>query len=255
MDVSIVIPCFNEEENVPQLAGRLKPVLSDLRGEFRGWVEVVFVDDGSQDATARRLQAAFASDPDAQVVRHARNLGLGAALRTGLQASRGQVIVTTDSDGTYDFATIPLLLAALGPQVDVVTASPYHPQGGVQGVPAYRQALSRGCSLLYRLLVDRRIYTYTALFRAYRRPVLEEVKWKAAGYVAVAEILVEARLRGYRLAEVPLVLHVRRYGQSKARVAGIMADHLRYQAGLLLRRGRVGGRLVAAGIGSPGRQA
>ncbi|MER3513510.1 MAG: glycosyltransferase family 2 protein, partial [Chloroflexota bacterium] len=69
-----------------------------------------------------------------------------------LKAARGQVIVTTDSDGTYDFASIPRLLAALEPGIDVVTASPYHPQGGVGVLPAYRLALSRGCSMIYRLL-------------------------------------------------------------------------------------------------------
>lgn len=236
MDISIIIPCFNEEDNIPQLAERLGPVLTQLRQEGQRQVEVVFVDDGSSDATFERLQGAFAADPDTQIVRHPYNQGLGEALRTGLKAARGQVIVTTDSDGTYDFAAIPRLLAALEPGIDVVTASPYHPQGGVGALPAYRLALSRGCSMIYRLLVDRHIYTYTAIFRAYRRPVLENVDWGSRGYLAVTRMLVEARLKGYRVAEVPLVLNVRRYGQSKAKVARIMRDHLRYQMGLLLRQ-------------------
>lgn len=235
MDISIIIPCFNEEDNIPHLAERLKPVVAQLR-QADQQVEIVFVDDGSSDATFDRLQAAFAADPDTQIVRHPHNQGLGQALRTGLKAARGQVIVTTDSDGTYDFASIPRLLAALQPGVDVVTASPYHPQGGVGMLPAYRLALSRGCSLIYRLLVDRHIYTYTAIFRAYRRPVLESVDWGSRGYLAVTQMLVEARLKGYRVAEVPIVLNVRRYGQSKAKVARIMRDHLRYQTGLLARQ-------------------
>jgi dolichol-phosphate mannosyltransferase len=251
MDISIIIPCFNEEDNIPHLAERLKPVVAQLRQEGRQ-VEIVFVDDGSSDATFERLQAAFADDPDSQIVRHPRNQGLGQALRTGLKAARGQVIVTTDSDGTYDFASIPRLLAALGPDVDVVTASPYHPQGGGVGVlPAYRLALSRGCSLIYRLLVDRHLYTYTAIFRAYRRAVLENVDWGSRGYLAVTQMLVEARLKGYRVAEVPLVLNVRRYGQSKAKVARIMRDHLRYQMRLLARQ--VAARLKGQAWAEPAR--
>ncbi|MER3545465.1 MAG: glycosyltransferase family 2 protein [Chloroflexota bacterium] len=236
MDISIIIPCFNEEDNIPPLAKRLKPVLTQLRQAGQGLVEVVFVDDGSSDATFERLQAAFADAPTSQIVRHPHNRGLGEALRTGLKAARGQVIVTTDSDGTYDFASIPRLLAALEPGIDVVTASPYHPQGGVGVLPAYRLALSRGCSMIYRLLVDRHIYTYTAIFRAYRRPVLENVDWGSRGYLAVTQMLVEARLKGYRVAEVPLALNVRHYGQSKAKVIRIMRDHLRYQMRLLLRQ-------------------
>lgn len=235
MEISIIIPCFNEEDNIPQLAVRLKPVVAQLR-QTGQHVELVFVDDGSSDATFERLQAAFADDPDTQIVRHPHNRGLGEALRTGFTAARGQVIVTTDSDGTYDFASIPRLLAALEHDVDIVTASPYHPQGGVGVLPAYRLALSRGCSLIYRLLVDRRIYTYTAIFRAYRRAVLENIDWGSRGYLAVTQMLVEARLKGYRVAEVPLILNVRRYGQSKAKVARIMRDHLRYQMRLLLRQ-------------------
>jgi dolichol-phosphate mannosyltransferase len=118
-------------------------------------------------------------------------------------------------------------------------------------LPAYRLALSRGCSLIYRLLVDRHIYTYTAIFRAYRRAVLENVDWGSRGYLAVTQMLVEARLKGYRVAEVPLVLNVRRYGQSKAKVARIMRDHLRYQMRLLARQ--VAARLKGQAWAEPAR--
>src|SRR5205809_175854 len=80
----------------------------------------------------------------------------------------------------------------LRPGIDIVTASPYHPDGGVDGVAAYRLVLSRGSSLIYRLLVGSDLHTYTALFRAYRRDVVRSVEFRADGFLAVAEILVNA---------------------------------------------------------------
>ena len=133
MDLSIVIPCCNEEDSVPHLADKLFPVVEALR---RGCaVEIVFVDDGSTDATYARLQDITRSHSDTRIVQHPANRGLGAALRTGFAHARGDVVVTTDSDGTYRFTEIPALLAGLKPGVDIVTASPYHRRGRVANVP------------------------------------------------------------------------------------------------------------------------
>jgi dolichol-phosphate mannosyltransferase len=236
MDLSIVIPCYNEAENVPKLRAEFFPVAAQL-AQARS-VEVVFVDDGSADETYRALTGAFAGRNEwglpVRVERHGANRGLGAALRTGLAAARGEVIVTTDSDGTYRFAEIPALLARLAP--DVVTASPYHPQGGVAGVPGYRLVLSQGSSLIYRVLVNWNVHTYTSLFRAYRRQVIERVPFESDGFLAGTELLVNGMLMGYRVAEYPAVLYSRVHGASKAKLMRTIRAHLRYQARVLLQR-------------------
>lgn len=232
--LSIVIPCFNEEDALPQLCARLPAVLDKLASRYAD-VKVLLVDDGSTDATPRLLRECSGSDPRFCVLSHEQNRGLGAALRTGFAHSRSDVVVTTDADGTYEFGEILGLCALLLPDVDVVTASPYHPEGGVDGVPAYRLLLSQGASLCYRILLERNLHTYTAMFRAYRRKVLDQIQFSSPGYLAMAEILSESLLAGFRVVEFPTVLHVRKYGQSKAKVARILADHLRFQAGLLPR--------------------
>jgi len=235
--VSVIIPCFNEQEALPQLRRKILPVLEllDARYGGAGGCELILIDDGSTDGTLQGLRAALGDDPRVRILAHGQNRGLGAALRTGFAACRGELVVTTDADGTYDFAEIPGMLARLGQGVDVVTASPYHPEGGVLGVPAYRLILSQGASLVYRTLLDASIYCYTAMFRAYRRPVLLAIEFHAPGYLAMAELLAEALLRGFKVAEYPTVLTVRRYGQSKAKVARILREHLRFQASLLPR--------------------
>ncbi len=233
-DLSVVIPCYNEAEGVAAMRARIGQVLPALRA--RGSLELVLVDDGSSDGTGALLRQAFADVPEARVVEHDRNRGLGAALRTGFAHARGAVIVTCDSDGTYPFAEIPALLDLLAPGVDLVTASPYHPGGGIENVPAYRVMISKCASLCYRLLVDPRIHTYTALFWACRREVIDHIATRADGFLMVTEWLVEAVLAGYKVVEYPAVLRVRQYGQSKARILRITRTHLEYMAGLVGRR-------------------
>ncbi len=233
-DLSIIIPCYNEAEGMAAMRDRLSQALALLREHKR--VQLVLVNDGSRDETGRLLEQTFSDWPDTVIVHHAANRGLGAALRTGFAHATGDVIVTCDSDGTYPFSEIPALLDRLTPEIDLVTASPYHPGGGVECVPAYRVFISKSASLCYRLLVNPRIHTYTALFRACRRHVIEQITTQADGFLMVTEWLVESLLHGYRVAEYPATLRVRQYGQSKARVWQITKTHLRYMAGILRRR-------------------
>ena len=241
MDISIVIPCYNEAENIYKIQKEFLPVALELAEEHS--VEVVFVDDGSSDDTWQALHDTFSDTGELPVVirfeRHQMNRGLGAAMRTGFAAAGGQLVVTTDSDGTYKFTEIPKLLSYLTQDVDIVTASPYHPAGDVAGVPGYRLILSRGSSAIYRILVSWRVHTYTSLFRAYRREVVENVSFEADGYLAGTELMVKAMLMGYRVAEYPAVLHRRVFGVSKAKLVRTILAHLRFQGSVLLHRLRL----------------
>jgi len=250
MKLSIIAPCYNEVENVAKLHDELLPVVEAMVNH--GWkkaaeeirsAEIIFVDDGSRDGTLARLQEAFSSHHESGVgfkfLKHETNLGLGAAIRTGFSHASGDIVVTVDSDGTYEFSEIPALLAYLTPGVDIVTASPYHPNGSVIGVPAYRLVLSRGSSLIYRFLVDWHVYTYTSLFRAYRSAVIKNVCFESNDFLAGTEILVTALLKGYRAAEFPVALRQRMYGVSKARIAQTIFSHLKFQGWVFLHRMRL----------------
>ncbi len=232
MKITLIIPAYNESEGVAQTAAALRPVLERMRSTNQ--VEVVFVNDGSRDETEPLLRQEFSDDPEIRIVPHEVNRGLGAALRTGFQHASGDVIVTTDFDGTYDFSSIPQLLAPLASEgADIVTASPYHPQGKVEGVPRYRLLFSFGASLLYRILVNWHIHTWTSLFRAYRRSVTDAIQFESNDFLAGTELLVKAVLAGFRVAEYPTTLKVRTFGQSSIRIARVTLLHLRFQARLL----------------------
>jgi dolichol-phosphate mannosyltransferase len=244
MKLSIIAPCYNEVDNVPKLHDELLPVVENMlankwnngSGEL-GSVEIIFVDDGSRDKTFERLTEFFGTSDNAgivyKIVKHDTNLGLGAAIRTGFKNAEGDILLTIDSDGTYLFSEIPSLLAMLKPKVAIVTASPYHPRGGVVGVPAYRLVLSKGSSFIYRILVDSHVYTYTSLFRAYRAEIAKNIPFQSNDFRAGTEILVKAILAGHRAAEYPAVLYKRMYGVSKARIAQTILSHLKFQGWVL----------------------
>ena len=157
--VSIVVPCYNEANGLVALRNGLTKVTAEL-GE-RTNLQVVLVDDGSVDDTYRELQAHLAKLPGAQVdiVRHDVNRGLTAALQTAAGVTTGEVVVTMDSDCTYDPVEIFGLLELMERTgADVVTGSPYHPRGGVENVPGWRLALSRGASRMYSLVLPQKLY-------------------------------------------------------------------------------------------------
>jgi len=230
--VSIIIPCFNESEGIESLQQRLLPVLAKLR--FLRPVELILIDDGSTDNTYAKLQQSFGQY--ASIISHEKNQGLSAAIRTGLAHSVGEIICTTDSDCTYDPSQLLPLLSLMAEDVDIVTASPYHPKGLVKNVPVWRLFLSKGLSQIYRVVLPYKLYTYTSLFRAYRREVLEAIPITYSGFLGLVEIIAEATLCGYKVVEYPAELRSRVYGQSKLRVAKVIWSHLMYISKLMLRR-------------------
>ncbi|MBN1284722.1 MAG: glycosyltransferase family 2 protein [Anaerolineae bacterium] len=232
MRVSLIIPAYNESEGVSQTTQALAPVLARLRERYE--TEIVFVDDGSTDTTARQLEEVYRDDAGVRIVPHGVNRGLGAALRTGFAHAGGDIVVTTDFDGTYAFSNIPALIQKLlDDGVDIVTASPYHPEGRVEGVPGYRLLFSFGASLLYRLLVRWGVHTWTALFRAYRRPVIEAISFESDDFLAGTELLVKALRAGFAISEFPTILRVRTFGQSSIKIARVTRAHLKFQLRIL----------------------
>lgn len=232
--ISIVVPVYNEETGVEYLAQRL----ALLREQWADRpLEFIFVDDGSADHTPRELERVFGKDPACRVALHDHNRGVGAAFRTGFSHASGQIICTINADCSYGPENLKLLVNALElERADISVASPYHPDGGVEGVPAWRLLLSRGCSLFYQMIAPVRLYTYTSVFRAYRRTVVESVVFEEDGFVSAAEVLIRAAEQGFHIVEVPMTLHSRKIGHSKMRVLTTIRQHLALMARNAIRR-------------------
>ena len=232
--VSIVVPCFDEESTVPLLREALAETLARFGPAYE--VEVLFVDDGSTDATLGALRE-IAPALNGRVLVHDRNMGISEAFRTGFRASDGDFVCTIDADCTFDPRELVAMVAELeATGADVVAASPYHPLGGVEGVPAWRLALSRSASKLYGWILPVKLHSYTACCRVFRRPVVERLQFENAGFLGVTQMLASTLSQGFRVVERPMVLRSRKAGRSKMRTLRVVGDHVRFMLSLLLAR-------------------
>ena len=234
--VSVVVPCFNEEATVPLLVDALAEMASGF-GPGRE-VEILFVDDGSSDGTLDALRK-VAPELNGRVLSHERNRGISEAFRTGFRAATGDVVCTIDADCTFDpRELVPMVAELESTGADVVAASPYHPRGGVEGVPVWRLALSRTASRIYGWILPVKLHSYTACFRAFRRPVVEAMRFEDPGFLGVTEMLASAIRQGFQVVERPMVLRRRTTGVSKMRTLRVVRDHLRFMFALLRERSR-----------------
>ena len=221
MHLSVIIPCFQEAHALEAWPALLAALVAD---------EVVFVDDGSTDATPDMLRSLTSSDARVRVLTHEQNRGVGAAMRTGLQGARGEVLVVYDADATYPIEDIPKLVAALTEGVDVVTATPFGADGALEDVPFHRRVLSEGAVGVYKRAIGpaaKDISVFTCAFRAYRREVLQDLEFVSDGFPAAGEILGRLLVAGHRVVEVPSTLRARTAGESKMRILRTIRGHLR----------------------------
>ena len=188
--------------------------------------QYVFVDDASADGTWDCLQALFGGREDTQLIRHPENRGVAAAILTGLRAAKTEHVASVDCDCTYDPAQLRYMIPLLDQDTAMVTASPYHPEGQVLGVPGWRLVLSRTLSRLYGWVLPRAPATITSCFRVYRRSRLLDIELEDGGFLGVAETLAVLSLRGEGIAEHPAVLESRLLGESKMRIVRTIFGHL-----------------------------
>lgn len=232
--VSLVIPCYNEEATL----GYLIKALDAFERRYKAYFELsyIFVDDGSRDATWAKLDELFGGRPRTQLLRHAENRGIGAATMTGIKAAQTEIVASIDCDCSFDPEQMTKLLPLMTDGVDLVTASPYHRDGGVVNVPAWRLLFSKGASWLYRGVLSHKFASYTACFRVYRKRAVEDLVLENEGFLGITEILARMDGRGATIVECPAVLEARVTGQSKMRVLQVTLDHMRFLARLYGRR-------------------
>ena len=218
MDISLVIPIYNEAEGLPALCRAVSETLDRLPQS----TEIVFVDDGSKDGSASVLDEFAAADPRVRVLHLARNYGQTAALMAGFQNSTGDVVIPMDGDGQNDPADIPRLLDKLAEGFDVVS--------GWRQARHDRVLTRRLPSLVANRLISAvlhvRLHDYGCTLKAYRREVVEDVRLYGEMHRFIP---IYAAWEGARVTEIPVAHHPRRFGKSKygfGRVARVMLDLL-----------------------------
>ena len=204
-ELSLVVPVYNEEENLPLIFDAIRAALEPLA---RAW-EIIFVDDGSRDKSVSVLEGLFARDPlHVRVIEFRRNFGQTAAIAAGIDHARGEVVILLDADLQNDPADIPMLLAKLDEGYDLVSGWRRNRKDN---------ALTRNLpSMLANGLISRvtgvRLHDYGCTLKAYRRDVLEGFKLYGEMHRFIP---VFAHSVGARIAEVEVNHHARKFGQAK----------------------------------------
>jgi polysaccharide deacetylase family protein (PEP-CTERM system associated) len=229
--VSVVIPCFNEEQTLPYLANTLRSVRAELGSIYD--IKWILVDDRSTDSTWNLMQSIFGKDAHFCLHRHENNLGVAGAICTGIDLAQTEIVCSMDADCTYDPHELANMIPRLIDGVDLVTASPYHRDGHVLNVPKWRLTLSRGASWLYRRILNHKLATYTSCFRVYRHSAFTKLKLQRTGYLGVAEMLTQLDQRGGKIVEHPATLEVRALGNSKMKTMRTIIGHLELMVDLL----------------------
>jgi glycosyltransferase involved in cell wall biosynthesis len=214
MAVTIIVPTYNEKENVESLVTQLLALPAK--------VSVLIVDDNSPDGTgeiADRL--ATESNGRVQVLHRPGKLGLGTAYLAGFRqalANGADLACTMDADFSHNPRYVPELVGKMGEGYGLVIGSRYVRGGGATGCTFRRKLLSWGANAFARTLLGLRAHDATAGFRCYRREVLESVgldSVKASGYSFLIEMLYRVQRRGWTVGEVPIIFENRRLGASK----------------------------------------
>jgi dolichol-phosphate mannosyltransferase len=249
MRVLVVLPTFNEIENIDEVLRRTRRALPDAA--------ILVVDDASPDGTADRAEALDGELGDVHVLRRPGKQGLGSAYRAGFRTGLAEgydVMVEMDADLSHDPAVLPELVATIEGGADLVVGSRYVPGGSIPDWPFVRRAISRIGCWYARVMLRIPVHDATSGFRAFRAPVLARIDLdavRADGYGFQVEMAYRVHAMGGRIVEIPIEFRDRTLGRSK------MSMRIVGEALWLVTRWGVRDRVrrppVHTGAGSPAR--
>lgn len=247
-EISVVVPVFNEEENIKNTLSRIGAALSS---RWSAW-EITVVNDGSTDSTAEMVRKYIRLEPRVRLISYSPNQGRGRALRAGFQNARGKIICSTDADLSYHESHLVKMGAILEthPQIDLVIGSPYVEGGKAEGVPWHRLLISRIGNKILGFAMKGNLSTVTGILRAYRSGCIKSLDLESDGKEINLEILSKALAMGYKAVEMPAILRGRTRGKSKFRFKATALSHIifsLYEKPILL-FGFVGLFLMALGL-------
>lgn len=204
--LTLLFPCYNEESNV----GRMIEQAVKVGQEYGLDYEVVVVDDGSSDRTADIVRAAAGEDPHVRLVRHDRNRGYGAALRSGLRSATKDFVFLTDGDNQFQLADIEKLFSKID-GCDVVTG--YRISRRDQ---AHRRFAGAAWTRAVRLLFGLRVRDIDCAFKLFRRRCLQGLELESDHLLIHAEILARLQKKGCKIEEIGVPHYPRTAGKASA---------------------------------------
>ncbi len=214
--VSVVCPFFNESQIIEQAILQLLEQLGTLTVPW----ELIVVDDGSTDGSGEIVRCIAERRPELRLLGYPHNRGRGHALRMGIAAARGDVVITTEIDLSWGADIVQRLIAAMQEwtDADIVVASPHLPGGGYRNVPRKRVFFSRLGNRVIRACIGDRVTMNTGMTRAYRREVIQSLPLMEDGKEFHLEVILKATSFGFRIREIPAILEWKEYKHRGNRV-------------------------------------
>lgn len=210
MNLSVIIPCYNEEKNIHRIKSELVPALEKLGLDN---YEIVLVDDGSTDGsyeTAMNLGV-----PQLKIVRHEKNRNIGAAYKTGFKEIAYDACITYDADFTFSVGYIELLVKRfMRGDVDFVSGSP-ELAGFDREMPFYRRLISKSANFIYGVLLREKVTAVTHTFRIYKTADIKELDLETDGFDIGAEMFFKLIKNKKKFEEIPMQIVQRKFGKSK----------------------------------------
>ncbi|GAB4439731.1 MAG: polyprenol monophosphomannose synthase [Anaerolineae bacterium] len=212
MDIRVIVPTYNEKENIVPLVEQLLALPTG--------VQVIVVDDNSPDGTGALADELAAQTERVSVIHRAGKLGLGTAYIAGFKkglAEGADRLITMDADFSHDPSYIPALVA-LADYYHITIGSRYVPQGGVKNWEMRRRFLSWGANAFARTTLGLKAKDCTAGFRCYHREVLQSINLDrifSNGYSFLVEMLFKSQRAGFTVGEIPIIFANRERGASK----------------------------------------
>ncbi len=202
-ELSVVIPAYNEERRLPTTLDSVYQYLCGIGKEF----EIVVVDDGSLDNTAAMVESYAATRPEIRLLSYSPNKGKGHAVRVGMLAARGDLVLFDDADGSSPIHEEQLLNQAITGGSDLAIASRAKPDDNrtVKALP-YRKYIGNAFNMIVQCLLLPGLYDTQCGFKMFKREVAHDLFSVAHlnGFAFDVEVLFIARLRGYKVSEVPI---------------------------------------------------
>ena len=204
--LSVFFPAYNDSGTIASLVIAARQTAASLTSDF----EVIVVNDGSADATARIVDELARTYPEVRVVHHAANRGYGAALRSGFAAATRELIFYTDGDAQYDPSEMAILWNALRSDVDLVNGYKIS-----RSDPLHRVVIGRVYHHTVKLLFGLKIRDVDCDFRLLRRSIFDRVSLETSSGVICLEMMKKIQDAGFMVAEVPVHHYHRAYGKSQ----------------------------------------
>ena len=205
VDVSIIMPAFNEEENIEETVRKCFSALREMG--LNG--EVVVTDDGSLDDTIRILESLSVEFVKLKIVVHSQNEGYGSALRDAAAVAQGEYIATIDSDGQFDVFELPLLIEEHRKGYDLITGYRKKKKDSL-----FRVIADRGLNMIVKVLFGVRYRDTNCAFKLYGPGVLDKIEMEARSYQAPTEIVLKLHALGYKIGQVGISHYSREKGMS-----------------------------------------